>query len=69
MGAHEVLADLLMRYTAELSSTSHSYAELAGRTATNISDVVRLWNAPTPQHCRGACIQRAHIQQQALSGH
>ena len=41
VGAHEVLADLLMRYMAELSSTSHSYAELAGRTATNISDVVR----------------------------
>ena len=40
VGAHEVLADLLMRYMAELSSTSHSYAELAGRTATNISDVV-----------------------------
>lgn len=41
VGAHEVLADLLMRYMAELSSTSHSYAELAGRTATNISDVAR----------------------------
>ena len=41
VGAHEVLADLLMRYTSELSSTSHSYAELAGRTATNICDVVR----------------------------
>lgn len=40
VGAHEVLADLLMRYMAELSSTSHSYAELAGRTATNVSDVV-----------------------------
>ena len=35
-----MLADLLMRYMAELSSSSHSYAELAGRTATNISDVV-----------------------------
>ena len=35
-----MLADLLMRYMAELSSSSHSYAELAGRTGTNISDVV-----------------------------
>lgn len=35
-----------MRYMAELSSTSHSYAELAGRTATNISDVVRLTLTP-----------------------
>ena len=35
-----MLADLLMRYMAELSTTSHSYAELAGRTATNICDVV-----------------------------
>jgi hypothetical protein len=29
-----------MRFVAELGTTSHSYAELAGRTASNISDVV-----------------------------
>lgn len=40
--AHESLADLLMRFLAEVGSSSHSYAELAGRTASNINDVVRM---------------------------
>lgn len=40
--AHESLADLLMRFMAELGSASHSYAELACRTSTNLSDVVSL---------------------------
>lgn len=51
-----MLADLLMRYTSELSSTSHSYAELAGRTATNICDVVR---SQSP-HASGSTIRRMH---------
>ncbi|KAK9919071.1 hypothetical protein WJX75_009128 [Coccomyxa subellipsoidea] len=38
--AHESLADLLMRFMAELGSASHSYAELACRTSTNLSDVL-----------------------------
>ncbi|CAL8471540.1 g11082 [Coccomyxa elongata] len=38
--AHEALADLLMRFVAELGTTSHSYAELACRTSTNLSDVL-----------------------------
>lgn len=38
--AHEALADLLMRFIGELGTTSHSYAELACRTSTNLSDVV-----------------------------
>lgn len=40
--AHESLADLLMRFLAEVGTSSHSYAELAGRTASNINDVVRI---------------------------
>ncbi len=40
--AHESLADLLMRFVAELGTASHSYAELACRTSTNLSDVVSL---------------------------
>lgn len=70
VGAHEVLADLLMRYMAELSSTSHSYAELAGRTATNICDVVgfrrallTLWHHLS----RLLCTQPTSHRQRAVS--
>lgn len=42
--AVDVLADLMLRYIAQLGSASHSYAELAGRTDCNINDLV---SAPT----------------------
>lgn len=38
--AVDVLADLMLRYIAQLGSASHSYAELAGRTDCNINDLV-----------------------------
>lgn len=38
--AVEVLADLMLRYIAQLASASHSYAEIAGRTDCNINDLV-----------------------------
>ena len=38
--AVEVLADLMLRYVAQLASTSHAYAEVAGRTDCNVNDVV-----------------------------
>ena len=38
--AVDVLADLMLRYIAQLGSASHSYAELAGRTDSNINDLV-----------------------------
>ena len=40
--AVDVLADLMLRYIAQLGSASHSYAELAGRNDCNINDVVSL---------------------------
>lgn len=39
--AVDILADLMLRYIAQLGSASHSYAELAGRTDCNINDLVR----------------------------
>lgn len=39
--AVEVLADLMLRYVAQLASASHSYAEVAGRTDCNVNDLVR----------------------------
>ena len=45
--AVDVLADLMLRYIAQLGSASHSYAELAGRTDCNINDLVSyLYLAP-----------------------
>jgi transcription initiation factor TFIID subunit 8 len=38
--AIEILGDLLMRYLATVCSGSHSYAELAGRSQSNLSDVL-----------------------------
>ena len=38
--AVDVLADLMLRYIAQLGSASHSYAELAGRSDCNINDLV-----------------------------
>ena len=38
--AVEVLADLMLRYVAQLASASHAYAEVAGRTDCNVNDVV-----------------------------
>ena len=40
--ANEALAELLLRYIGEVGAASHSYAELAGRSATNVFDLVRL---------------------------
>lgn len=37
--AIEILAELLLKYTAELCSAAHSYAELAHRTDFNICDL------------------------------
>jgi transcription initiation factor TFIID subunit 8 len=37
----EVLSDLLLRYIQELGSSSHAYAELAGRAESNALDVVK----------------------------
>jgi histone H3/H4 len=38
--AIEVLADLLLRYLTTVCSSSHSYAELAGRSQSNLADVL-----------------------------
>jgi len=38
--ATDVLADLMLRYIAQLGSASHFYAELAGRTDCNVNDLV-----------------------------
>lgn len=38
--AVDVLADLMLRYIAQLGSASHSYAELAGRTDCNVNDLL-----------------------------
>jgi transcription initiation factor TFIID subunit 8 len=38
--AVEILGDLLLRYLATVCSGSHSYAELAGRSQSNLSDVL-----------------------------
>lgn len=38
--AVEILGDLLLRYLATVCTSSHSYAELAGRTQSNLSDVL-----------------------------
>jgi len=38
--AIEILGDLLLRYLGTVCSSSHSYAELAGRTQSNLSDVL-----------------------------
>lgn len=38
--AIEVLGDLLLRYLSTLCSSSHSYAELAGRSQSNLSDLL-----------------------------
>jgi transcription initiation factor TFIID subunit 8 len=39
--AVDMLAELMVRYLSEVGASSHSYAELAGRTDTNAGDVVR----------------------------
>lgn len=38
--AIEILADLLLRYLTTVCSSSHSYAELAGRSQSNLADVL-----------------------------
>lgn len=38
--AVEVLAELLLRYTTEVATSSHAYAELANRSDMNVSDVL-----------------------------
>jgi transcription initiation factor TFIID subunit 8 len=38
--AVEILGDLLRRYLSTLSTSSHSYAELAGRSQSNLADVM-----------------------------
>jgi histone H3/H4 len=38
--AAEVLAELLMKYTTELATGSHNYAELANRSSINAHDVL-----------------------------
>lgn len=49
--AVDVLADLMLRYVAQLGSASHSYAELAGRSECNINDLV---SVATPWAVSGA---------------
>lgn len=36
----EVLSELLLRYLSELCRSAHEYAEMAGRTDSNVADVV-----------------------------
>lgn len=51
--AVDILADLMLRYIAQLGSASHSYAELAGRTDCNINDLVSVaWAACGPARMR-----------------
>lgn len=38
--AVEILADLLLRYLGTLAASSHSYAELAGRSQANLADLL-----------------------------
>lgn len=47
--AVDILADLMLRYIAQLGSASHSYAELAGRTDCNINDLVSVDSQQLPK--------------------
>ena len=40
--ASDTLSELLIQYISEVSSATHSYAELAGRTECNVNDLVSL---------------------------
>jgi histone H3/H4 len=39
--ANDTLAELMLRYIVELGSAAHAYAEVAGRTGINASDLAR----------------------------
>jgi len=59
--AIEILADLLLRYLTTICASSHSYAELAGRSQSNLADLLlaleELGVTPEDLH--------HHMQQQA----
>ena len=60
-----------MRFLAEVGTSSHSYAELAGRTASNINDVVRHLLLAHHAWCRCVMQRAGHFNlgmQQTIPG-
>eukprot|EP00775_Hariotina_reticulata_P005121 gene5121-5361_t len=80
--AIEILADLLLRYLTTVCASSHSYAELAGRSQSNLADVLLALEelggtdipfahtlAPYPVHCQRPVAPTFADQKEAPPAH